>query len=123
MALRNWFVYDNITRAQEMTNRIGAFVGLVDNSGFSWGPVYENLSDPENPQYAVESDNTLFQSDHITPRVWTVAAIPGDGGNNPNNVAALEGDPLFTADDLTHHVEVQTSDFVEHDYSQDNQGG
>lgn len=119
--LVTWLVFDNITRAQEVVNRIGAWCGFCDGSGgVVWGPVYENLAAEGGAQYAVEFNNTLMQAPGYTePKVWNCTLTGNEVTpiNNINHVVANDGDPLFTAEDLGHLAEIDFSLFSEHDYS------
>jgi hypothetical protein len=112
-----WLVFDNITRAQEITDRIGVWVNLCDDGGpgWEWGPVYEDLDAQGGAKYAVEFNNTLMQAPGYTvPKIWNAAATLQ---NNPKGVVALVNDPLFTAEDLAHLELIEFDDFTEHDYT------
>jgi hypothetical protein len=115
--LVNWFIFDNITQASELNNRMGVWIHLCDEGTGDWpyGDIYENLSDPENPQYAVQVDNTFFLSDHVTPKAWNTDAVPsGEGQNNPLGIAAFNEDPLFYADDLARRQQIDIGLFTPH---------
>jgi hypothetical protein len=115
MPLANWLVFDNLTPAQEAANRIGAFTQLCDGAGPVWGPVYEDLDAEGGPKYAVEFNNTLMQAPGYTvPRTWSVAATPE---NNPYQIGALVGDPLFSESEMERRQQIELNNFVEHDYS------
>lgn len=116
MPLVTWLVFDNITRAQEITNRIGVWCKLCDGSpGFEWGPVYEDLDAVGGAQYAVEFNSTLCTSmSPVTPKLWNTDATID---NNPMAVVANNGDPLFTAEDLAHLTQIEFDNFTPHDYS------
>jgi hypothetical protein len=116
MPLVTWLVFDNITRAQQVTDQIGAFCKLVDGSNsFTWGPVYEDLDAVGGAKYAVEFNSTLVTSmNPVTPKTWTVEATLE---NNPKGVLANIGDPMLSAEDIGHLEEIEFDDFVEHDYS------
>jgi hypothetical protein len=116
MPLVTWLVFDNITRAQEVTDRIGVFCKLIDGSNsFNWGPVYEDLDAVGGAKFAVEFNATLTTSmSPVTSKIRSVAATLE---NNPKGVVAFIGDPLFSAEDLGHLEQIEFDNFVEHDYT------
>jgi hypothetical protein len=112
-----WLVFDNITRAQEVVDRIGVWCNLCDGSGpgWDWGPVYEDLDAEGGAKYAVEFNNTLMLGPGFTaPKVWNTAATLQ---NNPKGVVANNGDPLFWPEDMAHLELIEFDNFVEHDYT------